>query len=101
MKTKCVVAAVALAFAMLSATAKAPKHYSNSAGGYSGWAGAEYRGATETYDLSYYDTGDFIYDVVEGDVKKKFRRARVCHNKATFENVQRGRVPHLESPRRV
>lgn len=72
MKTKCVVAAVAVAFAMLSATAKGSKHYSNSAGGYSGWAGAEYRGTTETYDLSYYDTGDLIYDVVEGDVKKSF-----------------------------
>lgn len=74
MKKKLIVSAFALMLAIVSATAKDAKHYSDSANGYDGFAGADYLGTTDTYDLSYYDTGDFIYDVVEGDIKKNFEK---------------------------
>lgn len=74
MKKKLIMSAVVLMLSMVTAMAKDAKYYSDSANGYGGIARAEYLGTAETYDLSYYDSGDFIYDIVEGDIKKSFEK---------------------------
>ena len=74
MKKKLIMSAVALMLSMVTAMAKDAKYYSDSANGYGGIARAEYLGTAKTYDLSYYDSGDFIYDIVEGDIKKSFEK---------------------------
>ena len=71
MKIRKIISALALAiFAALPAMTRDAQHYSDSANGYGGVAGADFLGTTETYDLGYYDSADFVYDVVEGDIKK-------------------------------
>lgn len=73
MKKKLIVSAFALMFAMVSMESEV-KHYSDKAKGYGGWAGAKYLGTTRTVDLGYYDTGDFVYDILYGEIKEGYEK---------------------------
>lgn len=73
MNKKLIMAAAVLLFTMLSMVGEV-KHYSDKAKGYSGWAGIRYLGTTRTVDLDYYDTGDFVYDILYGETKEGYEK---------------------------